>query len=291
MTLYKIADWQKHFETHDTRKLASLRWVPLPNKHDGLTFRHLGASKNAAELYAAWVLIVQVASKSDREHRGELVRNGRPMTAADLSIVTGFPAGVFERAFAYFTQNSVGWMVAEDYQTDLPLLAAEAGNETGEAGFAPANLPLNGRKEGKKERSRTASPTQLPFSSEAFGKAWATFEQHRREIRKPITATAGAMALNQLAAMGEARAIRAIEHTIAKGWQGIREPDGTDAARHAQSSTRRPDLPEPDGWRAWVNDHSPDAVYARGNEDEGKQWGELERVVQDYITKQLSKGR
>lgn len=76
-----------------------------------------------------------------------------------------------------------------------------------------------------------------PFSSLAFEKAWAEFKTHRKQIRKPITPLAAEKQLKQLAAMGEQRAIEAIEHTIAKGWQGIREPDG----KH------RPDA-RPDAW-------------------------------------------
>jgi hypothetical protein len=66
----------------------------------------------------------------------------------------------------------------------------------------------------------------LPFESPTFAESWANFRTHRKQIRKPLTPMAETMQLKQLAEIGEQRAIRAIEHTIAKGWQGIREPDG-----------------------------------------------------------------
>jgi hypothetical protein len=50
------------------------------------------------------------------------------------------------------------------------------------------------------------------------------------EIRKPITQTSAARQLKQLAGMGVARAIATIDHTIAKGWQGLVEPEATGKA-------------------------------------------------------------
>lgn len=75
-------------------------------------------------------------------------------------------------------------------------------------------------------RSETPSaPESLPFDSLTFKDAWADFTQHRKEIRKKLTPTAAKYQLAALQQMGEARAVAAIRHTIAKGWQGIREDD------------------------------------------------------------------
>lgn len=71
------------------------------------------------------------------------------------------------------------------------------------------------------------SSDHLPFTSPDFLSAWSDFEQHRREIHKPLKPTSRKMALKELATMGEHRAIAALRHTIAKGWQGIREPEGS----------------------------------------------------------------
>ena len=48
-------------------------------------------------------------------------------------------------------------------------------------------------------------------------------------------------------------------------------------------------LPEPNGWRAWVNDNAPDSVYARGGAREGEQWSALDRTTQDWLTKQTAR--
>lgn len=68
--------------------------------------------------------------------------------------------------------------------------------------------------------------TNLPpiLNTQAFSAAWAEWEQHRREIRKPLSATSTRQQLTRLAGMGQERAIAAIRHSIGNGWQGIFEP-------------------------------------------------------------------
>jgi uncharacterized protein YdaU (DUF1376 family) len=65
----------------------------------------------------------------------------------------------------------------------------------------------------------------LPFHSPAFAEAWGKWRRHRSEIRKPLKPTMEAEQLAELAAMGELRAVACLLHTIAKGWQGLREPE------------------------------------------------------------------
>lgn len=81
-------------------------------------------------------------------------------------------------------------------------------------------------REGKgREGKEAQAPVVLPFHSELFQSAWSDFGKHRSEIRKPLKPTMTKGILAELERMGEARAIAAIRHTIAKGWQGIREPE------------------------------------------------------------------
>ena len=59
-----------------------------------------------------------------------------------------------------------------------------------------------------------------------FLELWELWLQYRREeLRRPVTPISAKMSLKALSKMGLERAIAAIEHTIANGWQGIREPD------------------------------------------------------------------
>ena len=73
------------------------------------------------------------------------------------------------------------------------------------------------------------SPEQVTFppdlDTEAFREAWTLWCRHRREIKKPLKPTMAEQQLNQFVEWGEARSIAAIRHTIARGWQGIQEPE------------------------------------------------------------------
>lgn len=217
-TLYRIAKWSETYETHDTRKLMRLNWIPVPNKHDGLGFRMIAAEKDSAALFGVWNLLIQVASKTDRGHRGTLERGGNPLTASSLATMTGFPEKTIERGLLFFSHPSIGWLLAEQWQTDLPLSPDASGE-------SPGRREGKGRegKEGNGREAPPATPVSLPFSSPDFAAAWAEYRQHRTEIKKPLTPTATTRALANLAEWGEARAIAAIRYSIANGYRGIFE--------------------------------------------------------------------
>ena len=65
--------------------------------------------------------------------------------------------------------------------------------------------------------------------------AWAEWLRHRREIKKPMTEISAAKLAKKLVDWGDERAIAAIDHTIASGWQGLREPE---PARNGKPATQ-----------------------------------------------------
>ena len=75
-------------------------------------------------------------------------------------------------------------------------------------------------------QSKEAAFPELPFSSDQFKEAWSNWRQHRKEKKIPITPTSTKMQFKKLSVMGEARAIAAINHSTAEGYQGIYEPSG-----------------------------------------------------------------
>lgn len=108
MSAYRIKNWNDHFEKSQSRKCAKMAWVALPNKHDGKGYRRVARHERATELFTAWVLIVQVASKMPT--RGLLVDEDGALTAADLADMTGFPESIFHLAFTVLTQPNIGWL-------------------------------------------------------------------------------------------------------------------------------------------------------------------------------------
>jgi hypothetical protein len=117
--LYKIANWHALFEPSESRRSSSpLKWIPVPTKTDGFGFGLLRQEKNNAELLAAWYLMLGIAAKQPIELRGTLMRDGQPLTAEDLELMTGFSSKIFSAAFAFFAQPRQGWLVKCDPQAD-----------------------------------------------------------------------------------------------------------------------------------------------------------------------------
>jgi len=111
---------------------------------------------------------------------------------------------------------------------ELPLDASETvtpSNASGQATTDPTTdpTPAPATKRRKKAVAILADPC---FQSEAFTAAWSDWQQHRREIGKPVTPKTSEGLMRQFAEWGEDRAIRAIRYTICRGWQGLQEPDG-----------------------------------------------------------------
>jgi|688.fasta_scaffold277187_2 hypothetical protein len=98
-----------------------------------------------------------------------------------------------------------------------------------------------GKDKGKdKGESTNKDEMELPFSSPDFLMFWSNWEQHRIEIKKKLTPTTKRQQLAKLAEMGEARAIAALKHSLAGGWQGIFEPDNKSAKQLLSRDDRHP---------------------------------------------------
>ena len=145
LKLYKIKDWQKHFENNRSRTVEKLSWVAVPNSHDGENFTQIITAKNGAEIFAAWVLLVQVASKC--QPRGTLLRgDGRPHDSASLSLKTRAPEKWFELCLKFLTENT-DWLEFEDI--------ADGCQPTVRQVSADCQAGDEGRKEGRKGREGT----------------------------------------------------------------------------------------------------------------------------------------
>jgi len=121
MTTLIICNWNVHFENNRTRELKKLDWVPVPNRHDGDGFTELLDHKNGMAHYAAWHLILQVASKCDP--RGTLLRDGAggvriPHDAKSLARITRGDKKAFEEAIPRLI--SIGWIETYDDPAQIP---------------------------------------------------------------------------------------------------------------------------------------------------------------------------
>ncbi len=119
--IYSIRDWGTHFEKSQTRKCAAMKWVPVSNKHDGKSYRRLMRMERRAELYAVWVLLIQVASKCPV--RGVLADSDGPLTPDDLELKTGMPAESFAYAMPVLASSAIGWLTTDCDETTSTLPA------------------------------------------------------------------------------------------------------------------------------------------------------------------------
>jgi len=86
--------------------------------------------------------------------------------------------------------------------------------------------------------SAYASVSDIPsaLNTPEFQKAWENWQQHRKEIKKPLTVKSVEMQMKEFVAWGPAGAVEAIEHTIKMGWQGIRRPDRETSRKPSRKS-------------------------------------------------------
>jgi hypothetical protein len=63
----------------------------------------------------------------------------------------------------------------------------------------------------------------LPFDSVEFIEAWDRWNDHRNDKKKKLTKGTAVMQLKKLESIGEARAIKMIDHSISHGWMGLFE--------------------------------------------------------------------
>lgn len=113
MKCYRIRDWDEHFENCESRRYKNLNWIPFPNRHDGKRFRRIMRHEKAADIFAAWCLIVQVASRCSP--RGWLVDRDGALSSIDLSDATGLPQRCFRLAFDILSSPEIAWLERVEY--------------------------------------------------------------------------------------------------------------------------------------------------------------------------------
>lgn len=78
-----------------------------------------------------------------------------------------------------------------------------------------------------KDQETTTENTQEiihpPFHGDEFLTTLADFEEHRKEIRKPLKPTGRRQLYSQLAGLGESRSVAALRYSMAQGWTGVFE--------------------------------------------------------------------
>jgi hypothetical protein len=133
--IYRIKDWDHHFENNRTRDMKNMAWIPVPNKHDGDGYTELVDHEHGAAHLGAWLVILQTASKCGI--RGTLLRdNGQPHTARTISRLTRLSEVIISETLERLCCCEIGWLEVIDNEghTQIPHLPAEIPHPTDEEG-------------------------------------------------------------------------------------------------------------------------------------------------------------
>lgn len=173
-TVLRVRDWDKNFETHETRKLKHMLWVPMPIKQDGDGYTDLVLSEDGANgvmagplRLAAWVAMLQLAGRCSP--RGTLWRSIGAGTVAhnaeSIARITRIPADLIEDAIPKLIE--IGWLErVEMTDADKPVTVSR--KSPGEPGEDPGDaVKSSGRREGKgregmEEKGRDGEPAAGP---------------------------------------------------------------------------------------------------------------------------------
>lgn len=110
------------------------------------------------------------------------------------------------------------------------VLEQGTGNREKEQGDSPApsraSLSVEEQKSKKKPKPDFSEhPLPKEIDTPKMRDAWRMWCKHRKEIGHSLTETQMMAQLKEFVQVGEPRAIRGIEFTVSRGWQGLRYPE------------------------------------------------------------------
>lgn len=167
--MIRIKNWEKLFENNRSREVKDLDYVALPNRHDGSKYAELMDHPEGPLHFAAWVLMVQIASRTRcgnpapkcrnfAPYRGCLVRgDGSAHTTRSLYHATRCPEKYFLDAIPRLLQ--LGW-IEEVENTPFSMLGAGLSQDT--TGKLRGGADLRGGEGSIKERSQSVDEDDLP---------------------------------------------------------------------------------------------------------------------------------
>jgi hypothetical protein len=108
------------------------------------------------------------------------------------------------------------------------------------------------QKETKDHKDQETNHLPPNLKTDRFVSVWSRWVGYRKEIKKPLTPTAVAQQLADLASWGEPLAVQAIESSIRNSWQGLFDPreksNGRSRATTGPGQTYDPNAPTDHGF-------------------------------------------
>lgn len=284
---YHVAGWNETYENNRSRKVKDLAWVPIPNKHDGERYSRLMLRKNAAEIFSAWILILQVASRCHQ--RGSLLRNdGSAHDSESLSLKTRAPKAWFDAALPVLAEMQ--WLTTEvNEQLELAVERHDGAPSTSHQRQSCDEERIEGN--GRKGMEGTFAPPPAPRArnllldtlatidgsnvDEVTKSAWAGIGKALAEI-KSVSADVTPEEIQRRAAIYRQKHPDwpLTPFAIAKHW-GASANGGT-----RPPAPQLPPIAEPSDWKSYLNHTYPESVYSANMQSEAHEWKDLPRDVQ-----------
>lgn len=242
MSVYRIVDWELHFENNRTRELKAMTWVPVPNKHDGDGFTQLMEHKNGAAHLGVWLVVVQIASKCDP--RGTLLRDSRNglrsgHDSQSISRISRIPRPIIEEAMSRLM--AIGWVEDISNETeDLSSGSQESATpshesaKTSRLARARATEGKGTEGTGMEGKDRGAAVVPAGLQTQDFIEAWVDWHIYRSETKKKLTPSTEKEQLAMLEKLGSTQAVEAIRNSIRNSWQGLFEPKANGQNGHGK---------------------------------------------------------
>ena len=301
MKLYVVKDWKKHFEVRDSKRVSGpLSWVAIPTKTDGFGFSRISLEKDPCDLLAAWYLMLGIAAKQEANDRGKLQRDGIPLTAEDLAIITRFPVKAFTRALEFFASPKQAWL--ECVALDGPCVDhARAIDGPSVDASGPSSVPT-----GQYRTVQDITNSSAKLSECDIEQIW---QHYPKKTGKKVAWPELKAAVKQ---HGFARILdrtRAYEEAVAR-WPAedrcfvpdpirwykrgcfdddpaawVREKPGQFYKPHATPAA----IPEPAGWRDFARNEYADPVFLDPTSPRyAETWQDLDRETQSLISNAIT---
>ena len=197
MSIYRVRDWNKHFENNKSRARGACSFVCVPNKQHGLGFARIMSEPDGAAIYGIWICILGACSQQQKPREGWLTDTGRApdghqagtaWAPSDLALKFRRPLPEIERALDVLKSPAIGWLECIE-ETGLQEL-------TESARVVPGECPPDTLEEKRNEENRS-EVNDAP-------RAGSTLTDSR-----PIEAPAGMPTIEQALSFAKENAIKA----------------------------------------------------------------------------------
>lgn len=176
--LYKIRDWDRHFETSESRQYKRLKWVATPNKQ-ARGYKRIVLGVEGPAVFGTWNAIIQLGSRMPL--RGVFAREEGPLTIADLAVEILFPLDLVTRSLDLFLSPSIAWMEKTEWDAENANLRENVSN-------LREDDPVSKRSSGKTQTHKQLTVTVTNTETKHSGGVGVVPVRKRTTPPPPLTA-------------------------------------------------------------------------------------------------------